>query len=168
MKIQLLSIFALSTLLAACSCCDTPPPPVVECGIVPGSVEDFCKNVGDRVYFDFDKAKVLPCGQDTLRRQAAWLCQYQQYRITVVGHCDERGTSEYNFVLGERRAEAAKRLLVEYGVPENRIDVCSMGKEHPLVMGSDERTWQENRVAITVLDGCEPVCERPAAPAAAN
>ena len=158
MKIQLFSALALGTFLTACTCCDSPPPqPVVEqqeC-IAPCGVEDFCKNVGDRVYFDFGKSKVLPCGQDTLRRQAEWLNKCCQYTVTIAGHCDERGSTAYNLALGERRANAAKKLLIEYGVSPSRISICSFGKERPIVAGSNERAWQENRVAITVLSGSE-------------
>lgn len=166
MKLQILSVLALSAFLTACSCCcdDVPQPPEpapVDC-IVPGSVRDFSVNVGDRVYFDFDRYQVLPCGVETLRRQAEWLCKYPNYNVVVVGKCDERGTTDYNLALGARRAEAAKKLLVKCGIPESRITVCSDGKEKPVVCGSNEEAWRENRVAITVLDGCEPSCPNPA------
>ena len=174
MKIQLFSTLVLGAFLTACSCCDSPPPqPVVEqqeCVPAIGCVEDFCKNVGDRVYFDFDKSKVLPCGQDTLRRQAEWLNKNTQFTATIAGHCDERGSTDYNLALGERRANAAKKLLIEYGVSPSRLNVCSLGKERPIVAGSNERAWQENRVAITVLSGseacspCPSQCDTPIEP----
>ena len=147
MKLKALGILALSAFLTAC-CCDTPEPEQV-C-VQPGSVQDFCQNVGDRVYFDFDRYAIMPCGEETLRRQAEWLCRYG-CNVTIVGHCDERGSTAYNMGLGERRAKAARDALVKCGVPSSRVTVCSMGKEKPIVAGSNEAAWAENRVSITVL-----------------
>lgn len=118
-------------------------------GPKPGSAEDFVVNVGDRVFFDFDKYNLKPKARETLRRQAAWLKRYAGVVITVEGHCDERGTREYNLALGERRANSAKNYLVALGVNPNRIRTISYGKERPAVAGSNKAAWAQNRRAIT-------------------
>ncbi|BDB96580.1 OmpA family protein [Candidatus Hydrogenosomobacter endosymbioticus] len=158
MKIQILGVAALSLLLTACSCCDTPPvtEAVVEPagpGVDTSSVEYFVKSVGDRVFFDFDKYNVGTCGKDTLARQAKWLCEHPEKSVVIAGHCDSRGTREYNYGLGERRAEAVKKELVALGVPASRLSTCSHGKDKPIVCGDTESAHQQNRVAITVLGG---------------
>ena len=90
-------------------------------------------------------------GRKTLAKQAEWLKQYTNYPITIEGHCDERGTREYNLALGERRANAVRQYLVAQGVPAARLKTISYGKERPEVVGSDEGAWARNRVAITAL-----------------
>ncbi|MDE3037500.1 MAG: peptidoglycan-associated lipoprotein Pal, partial [Pseudomonadota bacterium] len=89
--------------------------------------------------------------QKTLQHQAAWLKQYPGVNVTVEGHCDERGTREYNLALGERRAAAAKKYLVSEGIAAARISTISYGKERPAVIGDDEAAWSQNRRAVTVL-----------------
>jgi peptidoglycan-associated lipoprotein len=89
--------------------------------------------------------------QATLARQAAWLAKYPNVSVTIEGHCDERGTREYNLALGERRANAAKNFLVQAGVPASRLSVISYGKERPAATGSDEASWAQNRRAVTVV-----------------
>lgn len=120
-------------------------------GPKPGSAEDFVVNVGDRVFFDFDKFNLKPKARQTLQRQAAWLKRYPSVVITVEGHCDERGTREYNLALGERRANSAKNYLVALGVNPNRIRTISYGKERPAVAGSNDAAWAQNRRAVTVV-----------------
>ncbi len=117
----------------------------------PGTQEDLAQNVGDRVFFDYDSATITPEGQRTLERQAAWLKQYGDMKVTVEGHADERGTREYNLALGERRASSVKKYLVGLGVASNRISSISYGKERPAVVGSDESAWSQNRRGVTVL-----------------
>ena len=117
----------------------------------PGSQDDLAQNVGDRVFFDLDSSTLDSEAQGTLDRQAQWLKQYPSVNVTVEGHCDERGTREYNLALGERRATAAKKYLVGAGVATNRISTISYGKERPAVVGSDESAWGQNRRAVTVL-----------------
>ncbi len=117
----------------------------------PGSQEDLVQNVGDRVFFDYDSASIAGDAQHTLERQAAWLKQYSNINVTIEGHCDERGTREYNLALGERRAAAAKKYLVGLGVAANRVSTISYGKERPAVIGSDESSWSQNRRAVTVV-----------------
>lgn len=117
----------------------------------PGSQEDLAQNVGDRVFFDYDSAALTAEAQQTLERQAAWLKQYGSMNVTVEGHCDERGTREYNLALGERRAASVKKYLVGLGIPSSRISTISYGKERPAVIGSDESAWGQNRRGVTVL-----------------
>ncbi|WP_300296520.1 peptidoglycan-associated lipoprotein Pal [Ferrovibrio sp.] len=119
--------------------------------ISPGTVQDFQVNVGDRVFFDYDKFEVKPAGKATLDKQAAWLKRYGQWKIVVEGHCDERGTREYNLALGERRANAVKSYLINQGIPANRVTTISYGKERPVALGSNEAAWAQNRRGVTVL-----------------
>ena len=116
----------------------------------PGTQEDLVVNVGDRVFFGFDKSDLTAEARATLDRQAAWLKKYANVRVTVEGHCDERGTREYNLALGERRATAAKNYLVAAGIPADRVKTVSYGKERPAVLGSNETAWAQNRRAVTV------------------
>jgi len=117
----------------------------------PGSVEDFIDNVGDHVYYGFDSAELTPEDQATLDHQAAWLKEYSSISITIEGHCDERGTREYNLALGQKRADAAKSYLVAAGVPSNRIETISYGKERPEAVGDTEEAWAKNRRGVTVI-----------------
>lgn len=116
----------------------------------PGSQGDLEQNVGDRVFFELDSSQLSPEAQQTLSRQAAWLKQYPNVNLTIEGHCDERGTREYNIALGERRANAAKKFLIGLGVTSGRISTISYGKERPAVVGSDESAWSQNRRAVSV------------------
>ena len=128
--------------------------PVVSTGagaIVPGSQEDFVATVSsDRIFFDTDSSDVDGPDQATLQSQAAWLSKYPAKRITIEGHCDERGTREYNLALGERRANATKNALAALGVDAARITTISYGKERPDAVGSDEEAYAKNRRAVTV------------------
>ncbi len=120
-------------------------------GIVPGSQEDLVVNVGDRVFFDFDKSDLRPDAIETLNRQADWLKTYPSVTVTIEGHCDERGTREYNLALGERRASSAKQYLESMGIGGGRLDTISYGKERPAVLGSNEAAWAQNRRAVMVV-----------------
>jgi peptidoglycan-associated lipoprotein len=117
----------------------------------PGSAEDFVDNVGDRVWFGFDSAEVSEEGRVTLDAQAAWLKQYGSTNIVVEGHCDERGTREYNLALGQKRASAAKTYLIAAGVEASRIESVSYGKERPEAVGSSEDAWAQNRRSVSVI-----------------
>ena len=169
MRMKVLSLFAAALLLAAC---ETAPDnaagssgggnvvpanqpaaaaaPAAPVGPAPGSVEEFVATVGDRVYFDLDKSVLKPDGQETLKRQAAWLKKYGGKRVTIEGHCDERGTREYNLALGEKRANAAKDYLVALGIDAGRIQTVSFGKERPVAFGKDEKAWSLNRRSVTI------------------
>jgi peptidoglycan-associated lipoprotein len=148
-------------LLAACTTKPTneaPPGPMTSGGsqqssIVPGSAEDFRVNVGDTVHFDFDKYDIRDEDRATLQRQAAWLAKYPSVRVTIEGHCDERGTREYNIALGARRANAVKEYLVSVGVSSARVDTTSYGKERPICTESSESCWAQNRRGVTTLAG---------------
>src|SRR5262249_42575383 len=118
-------------------------------GPAPGSQEDLVANVGDRVFFDFDKSALKDEGKGTLDRQAAWLAKYPQNNVQVAGNCDERGTEEYNIALGQRRANASRDYLVAKGVASSRITTISYGKDRPTALGSNEQAWAQNRNAIT-------------------
>lgn len=117
----------------------------------PGSTQDFVVNVGDRIFFDSDSSEVNGAGQATLDKQANWLNQYGSYAFTIEGHADERGTREYNFALGARRAEATKNYLISRGVSASRIKTISYGKERPVAVCDDISCWSQNRRAVTVL-----------------
>ena len=117
----------------------------------PGTQEDLVVNVGDRVFFEFNQSDLSEEARATLDRQAAWLKKYSSIDVTIEGHCDERGTREYNLALGDRRAEAAKNYLVADGVSASRIKTISYGKERPAVLGSNEAAWAQNRRGVTVV-----------------
>ncbi len=102
-------------------------------------------------FFDYDKSNLRPDAIDALTHDAKLLADDPGLRILIEGHCDERGTREYNLALGDRRARAAKDFLVRYGIDAGRIETISYGKERPFAMGSDERSWQQNRRAHVVL-----------------
>lgn len=122
-------------------------------GPAAGTQEDLVVNVGDRVFFDFDKYNLKTEARATLEKQAAWLKRFPAATVTVEGHCDERGTREYNLGLGERRANSAKDYLVSLGVSPNRIKVISYGEERPVALGSNEAAWAQNRRSVTVVTG---------------
>jgi peptidoglycan-associated lipoprotein len=117
--------------------------------IVAGSQEDLVANVGDRVFFDFDKSSLRDDGKATLDKQADWLSKYPTVNVQVAGNTDERGTEEYNLALGQRRANSAASYLKAKGVAEARIATISFGKDRPVAMGSDEQAWAQNRNATT-------------------
>ena len=119
----------------------------------PGSQQDFVVNVGDRVFFESDQTELTSVAQATLDKQARWLAQYPRYTITIEGHADERGTREYNFALGARRAESTKSYLAARGVPASRMRTISYGKERPVAVCNDISCWSQNRRAVTVLGG---------------
>jgi peptidoglycan-associated lipoprotein len=119
---------------------------------VPGSQQDLEASAGDRVFFAFDRSDITPEAQQTLTRQADWLRRYPNATVTIEGHCDERGTREYNLALGERRAQAVKNVLVASGIPASRISTISYGKERPAVVGSTEEAYAQNRRAVTTVN----------------
>jgi peptidoglycan-associated lipoprotein len=129
-----------------------PPPPPVSTTTVPGSAADFVAKAGtDTVLFGLDSYGLDETALLVLDRQAEWLNRFSSVRITIEGHCDERGTREYNLALGERRANAVKNFLAARGVSPARMTVISYGKERPAVDGSTEEAWAQNRRAVTVL-----------------
>ncbi len=151
MNINILGALSAVALLAACSTpAPTPPAPAAtSSGVVPGSQEDLVANVGDRVFFDFNRSNLRPDAATTLDKQAAWLAKYGSVNVQVAGNCDERGTEEYNLALGDRRATAAASYLKAKGVPSGRMTTISYGKDRPTAQGSTEQAWAQNRNAIT-------------------
>ncbi|WP_292532098.1 peptidoglycan-associated lipoprotein Pal [Methylocystis sp.] len=119
----------------------------------PGTQQDFVVNVGDRIFFETDSTDLTSTAQSTLDKQAEWLNRYSRYSFTMEGHADERGTREYNFALGARRAEVAKNYLISRGVAGSRIRTVSYGKERPVAVCDDISCWSQNRRAVTVLSG---------------
>ena len=118
----------------------------------PGSRADFVQNVpSDRVFFDLDSYTLTAEARATLDAQAQWLNANPQVNVTIEGHCDERGTREYNLALGERRANAARLYLESRGVASNRMQTISWGKERPEAFGTDEASYARNRRAVTVV-----------------
>jgi peptidoglycan-associated lipoprotein len=115
--------------------------------------QDFIANVGDRVQFDFDSANLSADAQKVLTGIANYILRSGDVgSITVEGHCDERGTREYNLALGDRRAVAVKRFLVGLGVDASKINTISYGKERPVDPAHNERAWAKNRRAVIVLN----------------
>tara|TARA_Y100001970_G_C14203805_1_gene842694 strand:- start:1351 stop:1854 length:504 start_codon:yes stop_codon:yes gene_type:complete len=119
--------------------------------IIPGSQEDLIVNVGDRVFFNYDSAELDSDAQELLQDQAAWVKQHD-VSVTIEGHCDERGTREYNLALGEKRAQAVKNYLISLGVSSQRISTISYGKERPAVVGSNDGAWSQNRRSVTSVN----------------
>lgn len=160
----LLLIAAASLALAACSRRAPemlPPDPGPTTSVnggagedapTPGSQADFVARMmgQDTIYFDTDRYNIDSQDVAALQAQAQWLLQYPNKRATIEGHCDERGTREYNLALGERRANAAKNYLVTLGVDASRLSTVSYGKERPVALGSNEEAWSRNRRAVTV------------------
>jgi len=154
------NLVAILFVLVFASACQTKPADTsgiaaggsTEGAVTPGSQADLEANVGDRVWFEFDSSSLNAESQDTLSRQAKWLKDNASVTVSIEGHCDERGTREYNLALGERRANAAKNFLVKAGVDEHRLTVISYGKERPAVVGNDEEAWKQNRRSVTVVN----------------
>ena len=124
-------------------------------GFKENSPEYFNNVVKNKIYFSTNQYDLTSEAVSTLSAQAEWLNKHTKYKATIEGHCDERGTREYNLALGERRANMAKRELVKDGVEAKRLKTISYGKERPEVDGSHEESWAMNRRAITVLDDSE-------------
>jgi peptidoglycan-associated lipoprotein len=159
MKFRSLCVIGAMLLLAACQSAPQSNNGAGGAGgtaatssVVPGSREDFVQNVGDRVFFDFDSSAIKPEGEKTLERQAMWLKKYSNVNVTIEGHCDDRGTREYNLALGARRAETVREYLVSRGIAASRMRTISYGKERPVALCNDISCWSQNRRAVTVLD----------------
>jgi peptidoglycan-associated lipoprotein len=161
MKIRIITMVAAVALLAACAeekptaqtgaTSATPPVTAQRPTVVPGSQADFVANVGDRVFFEFDKYALKPDARVQLAKWVEFLKKYPNDQLVVEGHCDERGTREYNLALGERRANAVKDFLVAQGVQATRLKTISYGKERPAVLGSNETAWAQNRRGVGVV-----------------
>lgn len=120
--------------------------------IEPGSQEDLIVNVGDRVFFNYDSSDLDGDAQELLQDQVAWLKQYSNVSVIIEGHCDERGTREYNLALGEKRAQSVKNYLISLGISSDRVSTVSYGKERPAVVGSNDGAWAQNRRSVTTVN----------------
>ena len=129
-----------------------PPEPAREDTIAAASLDDLNRNSPLKpVFFDLDSAEVDGTGQAALDANATALKKYSTWTVTIEGHCDERGTAEYNLALGERRAVAARTYLVSLGISADRLRTVSYGKEFPFDAGHDEAAWAKNRRAHFVI-----------------
>ena len=129
-----------------------PPEPLPEDSLLSKSLDDLNRDSPLRpLFFLLDQADVSSEGQQVLQANAAVMKKYPNWQITIEGHCDERGTAEYNLALGERRALAAKNYLVSLGIPAEKLRVVSYGKEFPFDPGHDEGAWSKNRRAHFVI-----------------
>lgn len=156
---SIVSIIALLGVISCSSNRDTEDdstfrhPTVVEDESLRGSAADFIANAGDRAFFAFDSSSISQEADATLSRQADWLKTHQDRSVLIEGHCDERGTREYNIGLGERRADSVARFLINKGVSGNKIRTISYGKDRPIAaQGTTEEINRINRVAISVIE----------------
>ena len=133
----------------------TPPPPPATrpAGPQVGSQEHFVGAVGNSatIYFDTDRFNIDSADAAALQAQSQYFMQYTSLTFTIEGHCDERGTREYNVALGERRANAAKNYLVSLGIDASRITTVSYGKERPVALASNQAAWAQNRRAASIV-----------------
>ena len=154
---KLLGALAVAALLAACGSDDKSGQTATGAGglgrgvVRPGSQEDLVANIGDRVFFETDSSSIRADQRPVLERQARWMGQHPQVQVMVEGHADERGTREYNLALGQRRANAARDVLVANGVSGARVSIISYGKDRPTALGSSEEAWAQNRRAVTAV-----------------
>lgn len=114
--------------------------------------EQLAPSVPNYVLFDMDSAKLDQAGIESLDKQASWLKENKDINVVVEGHCDERGTREYNLALGAKRANSVKSYLASSGVDQSRVATISYGKERPPVQGTGEEVWAKNRRAITAIN----------------
>ena len=168
MRFKVLSMFAALLLLAACETASTSDEGGATTTTTTGTSgstevapaapaelslqEQLINEVGDRVFFDFDKYNLKPEGRGTVEALAAWLNSRQGVTLTIEGHADERGTREYNLALGERRANSVKDYLIALGINAGRLTTISYGEERPAVPGSYEEAWAQNRRAEFVVN----------------
>jgi len=172
MRFSLVMTFAAALLVAACStpsedtgastgsgsstttttATTTQPSTSAIPGPKAGSQEDLTVQVGDRVFFDFDKYNIRADQRGTVEKLAAWLDKNPSVTLTLEGHCDERGTREYNLALGERRANSVRDYLVALGINPGRLSTVSYGEERPAVLGSNESAWAQNRRGVFVVN----------------
>lgn len=120
----------------------------------PSQMVEIIKKIQEEIsdiYFDYDKYDIRPEDLPTLKKVASYMKKYSNLRVIIEGHCDERGTNEYNFALGQKRANAAKQYLISLGIPSSKIDIISYGEEKPVCTEKNESCWQRNRRAHFVF-----------------
>jgi peptidoglycan-associated lipoprotein len=159
-RIYWVMLFVIPGLMFSVSCqkklVDATPEPVVEEEVVEEVVvkEEVVvapvAKISDEVmqediYFEFDKSTLTPAAQDNLMRKAEWLRENPDATVTIGGHCDDRGTNEYNLALGDRRAESSKAFLVDLGLEASRLTTISYGEERPVDPRNNEEAWAKNR-----------------------
>lgn len=113
--------------------------------------DDFEKNIGNKVYFAFNKATLSKEAKGKLQKQAKWLNSHLDVVVTIEGHCDERGSKNYNLALGFRRAEAVEKFFVTHGINKKRLNIVTYGKDRPEAEGHNENVWKLNRRAVSVI-----------------
>ncbi len=159
---KLLKLAPLATLVIVAGCHDsvqtakdptttenfTPPSPPSDDGVSRAA----WRSVGDRIFFDTDSSIINPEARAITERQVAFAKQHPNVTFTIEGHCDERGTREYNLALGERRAEADRNAWVALGIDPARLHTVSYGKERPAAIGHDAAAWAQNRRAVSVIN----------------
>jgi len=148
-------LFVVPVMLFSVSCqkkvVDATPEPVVEEKVVVTEKEEVVVYkapdvvMQEDIYFAFDKSTLTPAAQDNLLRKAEWLRENPDATVTIEGHCDDRGTNEYNLALGDRRAESAKAFLVDLGIDSMRLTTISYGEERPVDPRNTEEAWAKNR-----------------------
>ncbi|MEQ9814954.1 MAG: peptidoglycan-associated lipoprotein Pal [Azospirillaceae bacterium] len=158
MRFKILTVIAAVLIVAGCS---TPEDDMATDAAssgstsaqsnVPPGTEQGLVQVGDRVFFQFDRYDLTSEAQSTLQAQAAWLNAYPSIGLLIEGHADERGTREYNLALGERRANSVRNYLIALGIEPGRLQTISYGKERPAVVGSNEQAWAQNRRGVSVI-----------------
>jgi len=155
--VKMLGVVGMVALLAACEsttdAANTGTGNATTSGAPrPGSQEDLIATAGsDRVFFDTDRSTIRADQRPVLERQVAWMQRNPSVTVQVEGHADERGTREYNLALGQRRANAARDVLVAGGVAGARVATISYGKDRPAALGSSEDAWAQNRRAVTMV-----------------
>jgi peptidoglycan-associated lipoprotein len=149
------SATATSAATAASSSSNTGASTTGSPTLDPRSQEWLVVNVGDRVFFDYDKVDLTSKPQDTVEKLVAWLQTYPNVTLTLEGHADERGTREYNLALGERRANSVRSYMEALGIESSRLLVISYGKERPAVIASNDSAWAQNRRAVFVVNSRE-------------
>jgi len=119
----------------------------------PAEVEEMAKTVFSDIHFDYDKYNIRPDARPMLDQVASFMGENGDYNVVIEGHCDERGTNEYNLALGERRAKSTKNYLISLGISSSRISTVTFGEEKPLCIDTSETCWQSNRRAHFVVTG---------------
>jgi len=165
---KLLKLAPLATLVIVAGChdpVDSAKDPTPSANLIPspspsplpslvddGAIRAAWRSVGDRIFFDTDSSIINPEARAITERQVAFAKQHPNITFTIEGHCDERGTREYNLALGERRAEADRTAWVALGIEAARLQAVSYGKERPTAIGHDAAAWAQNRSAVSVIN----------------